>query len=398
MQRRAALTALAFMGAGPAMRRYALATAAAGQRDVLAWGPGGCWVASGGADKPIRLPDALAPAIDPVPVAGGLWLVAADGSLRCWEPAPAPAWRLRCKVRWSESVHALAASPDGHWALAAHGQQLSLADAGGAVVKTFEGSDLGRTRRGAAAVLFSLPQRQSFFASWPALGESWEISLDPGAAPVFDGMVHDYRMGEGIASQGYLGARRAPLGQPMPAFGFADRRVPWVAGMQGDEAVIVHLDVRRRIAALRGPGASPGGAAFRPASRGRSANQWWLPAGREIHVFDAARWVRVAAYTLPGPVLQLQATDEAAWALVGERGGATLFILGDGQADGWQRVGAGAGNLAALRAAPRGTHVLALRAADPPALLLLEAGGAVLRRWPVPAGVALGGVAWWPAG
>jgi hypothetical protein len=278
----------------------------------------------------------------------------------------------------------------------AYGQRLSLVDARGAVVKTFEGSDLGRTRRGAATVLFSLPQRRSFFAAWPALGESWEISLDPDAAPVFEGLVHDYRMGEGLPSPGYLAARRAPLGQPMPVFGFADRRVPWLAGMQGDEAVVVHLDVRRRIAALRVPGANPAGAALQLAGQGRGTTQWWLPAGHEIHVLDTARWVRVAAHTLPGPVLQLQATDDTVWALVGARAGATLFTLGDGQADAWQRVGAGAGALVALRAAPGGTQVLALRGADPHELLLLEAGGAVLRRWSVPKGVALDGVAWWP--
>ncbi len=397
MQRRAALTALVCFWAGPATWPHARA-AAAWLHGVLTWGPGGCWVATGGADELTRLPDALAPANVPVPVTGGLWLVAGDGSLRCWEPATDPAWRLRFRVSMDAPVHALAASPDGRWALAAHGERLSLVDARGTVVKTFEGSDLGRTRRGAASVLFSLPQRQSFFAAWPALGESWEISLDSGAAPLFDGLVHDYRMGEGISSPGYLGVRRAPLDRPIPAFSFADHRVPWLAGMQGDEAVVMHLDVRRRIAALRMPGANPKGAALRPASPGRSTNQWWLPAGNEIHVFDTARWVRVAAYTLPGPVLQLQATDEAVWALVGERAAATLFTLRDSQADTWQRVVAGAGALTALRAAPRGSQVLALRAADAPALLLLEAGGAVLRTWLLPAGAGVDGVAWWPVG
>jgi len=397
MRRRAALTALACMGAGPATWRPARA-AAAWRQGVLAWGPGGCCIATVGGDELTRLPDALAPAIDPVPVAGGLWLVAADGGLRCWEPATCSSWRLRFTLPMESPVHALAASPDGRWALVAHGERLTLVDARGAVVKTFEGSDLGRTRRGAATVLFSLPQRQSFFAAWPALGESWEISLDPAAAPLFDGLVHDYRMGEAIPKPGYLGARRAPLGQPMPDFSFSDGRVPWLAGMQGDKAAVVHLDVRRRIAALRVPGANPTGAALRLASQGRSTNRWWLPAGNEIHIFDTARWIRVAAHTLPGPVLQLQTTDEAVWALVGERAAATLYTLRDSQVDAWQRLGAGAGALAAMRAAPRGFQVLALRAADPPALLLLEAGGAVLRTWPLPSGAGIDGVAWWPAG
>jgi hypothetical protein len=52
--------------------------------------------------------------------------------------------------------------------------------------------------------------------------------------------------------------------------------------------------------------------------------------------------------------------------------------------------------LAGLRAAPRGPSVLVLRATDAHELLLLDAGGAVLRRWSVPGGVALAGAAWWP--
>ena len=34
--------------------------------------------------------------------------------------------------------------------------------------------------------------------------EIWEISYDPDAKPIFDGYVHDYKMGEGVALAGYL--------------------------------------------------------------------------------------------------------------------------------------------------------------------------------------------------
>ena len=400
MNRRSALIALACAlgGAAAPPRSRAAAALHAG---VVAWGPEGCWVAAGG-DALHRLPDAPARGIDPVPTALGLWLVTSTGTLRRWDAdadadAAAP-WLLRCTVRFDAPVHALAASPDGRWALTAHGEQLSLVDGRGEVARTFDGIDLKREPRGAASALFSLPQRRSFFAAWPALGESWEISLDPAAAPIFDGLVHDYRMGEGLPKPGYLGARRAPLGRPMPAFSFADERVPWVAGMLGDEVVVVHLDVRRRIAALRVPGADPAGAALRPAARGQGSSQWWLPAGNEILVLDATRWERVAGHVLPGPVRQLQATDEAVWALVGERGAAALYRLGDSQAGAWQAVGGEAVRLAMLRAAPRRSLVLALRSTEPAALLLFDAGGSVLRTWPLPTGTGFEAAAWLSSG
>jgi len=370
--------------------------AAASRGGVIAWGPEGCWVATGG-DALHRLPDALAPGIDPVPTALGVWLVTSTGTLCRWSALADAPWQLRCTVRFDAPVHAMAASPDGRWALAAHGERLSLLDQQGEAVRTFDGIDLRRESRGAATALFSLPQRRSFFAAWPALGESWEISLDPEAAPIFDGLVHDYRMAEGLPKPGYLGARRAPLGRPLPAFSFADERVAWLAGIQDNEVIVVHLDVRRRIATLRVGAANPAGAALRPTSRGHGPTEWWLPAGNEIHVFDTARWARVAGYTLPGPVRQLQATEGAVWALVGERGAAALFVLRDGQAEPWQRVGGVAGPLAALRAAPGVPQVLALRA-DPPALLQIDGGGAILRTWPLPSGSGFDGVAWLPGG
>ncbi len=391
MKRRSVLTALVCALGGSATP-VGTRAAAASRIGVVAWGAEGCWVEAGG-NALHRLPDPLAPGLAPIPTADGLWLVAANGTLRCWEPGGGLSWQVRCTVAFGAPVHALAASPDGHWALAAHGDRLSLLDSRGEVAKTFEGSDLTRERRGAATALFMLPQRRSFVAAWPALGELWEISLDPAAAPIFDGLVHDYRMSEGIATPGYLGARRAPLGRPMPALSFADERVPWLAGAQGEEVIVVHLDVRRRIAALRVDAAHPAGATLRVASRERGAVEWWLPAGNDVHVFDTTRWVRMATHALPGPVRQLQAVDGALWARVEERGAADLFILRDGKASGWRRVDSLAGPWLALHSEPRGSRLLALRA-DPPALLLLDAGGGVLRTWPLPPSTALRGAAW----
>ena len=392
MKRRAALTALTCVWGTPAAVPWARTTAPGDT--VLAWGPGGCWVGAGG-DTLHGLPDRPLPGIAPAATAGALWLVAADGALRCWEPAAGSAWQLRCTVRFSAPVHAVAASIDGHWVLAAHGEQLSLLDARGVVAKTFDGSDLTRQRRGAATALFALPQRRSFVAAWPALGELWEISHDTAAAPIFDGLVHDYRMSEAIATPGYLGARRSPLGLPMPAFSFADARVPWLAGVQDRAVIVAHLDVRRRIAALRVDAANPAAATLRAGARGRSAIEWHLPAGDEVHVFDTARWVRQDVQTLPGAVRQLQALDGAVWARVGERADVSLFILRDGQAGVWQRADLAAGHWVALHAEPRGSRMLALRS-DPASLLVLGTDGGVQRTWTLPPATELHGAAWWP--
>ncbi|MDP2007061.1 MAG: hypothetical protein Q8K45_15395 [Rubrivivax sp.] len=400
MQRRAALTALAWGCGGPALAAQAPATPPlAGQ--LLAWGSEGCWVASpdGGLQ---HLPDRLATGTRPALTSRGLWLVNAQGALRGWAQRGDHAWQLQHTVAWAAPVHALAASPDGRWLAAAHGAQLSLLDDQGTVLKAFDGSSLDRELRGAATALFTLPQRRSFVAAWPSLGEVWEVSLDPEAAPIFDGLVHDYRMGEAIAKPGYLGARRATLGRPLPAFVFADARVPWLAGTLGAEVVVMHLDVRRRIATLQAGAAKPAGAALRRAAHGHGALEWWLPAGQEVHVYDTTRWVRTAVHTLPGAVQQLQVMDDAGaaavdtpvWARIDSPGGPTLWRW-DNTASGWQPAGRVLGTIVALGGTPPGRQLLVLRS-EAPALLRLDRSGGLLAHWPLPANIAWQGLAAWP--
>lgn len=384
MQRRAALIGLACGCCGTALPSQGRAAAALAGH-ALAWGPDGTCVAR--PDGALQcLPDGPASGTRPALTACGLWLANAQGALRGWAPDAAGVWQLRHGVELGAPVHAFAASPDGCWLAAAHGARLSLLGARGQPMASFGGTDLARTLQGPATALFSLPQRRSFAAVWPALGEVWEISTDPEAAPLFDGLVHDYRMGEAIAKPGYLGARRAPLGRPLPGFNFADARVPWLAGAQGAEVVVLHLDVRRRIAALPADGANPAGATLRRTARAPAAFEWWLPAGRDVHVFDTARWRHKTRHTLPGTVQQLQAVDDtvasALWALVGERDDAALWRLVD-EADGWHPVPGCAGRLRCMNGGPPGAGLWVLRRA-PSALLHIDSDGVLRALWPLP--------------
>lgn len=107
---------------------------------------------------------------------------------------------------------------------------------------------LGRAAEaGAELQLMQAPERRSVLAVIAGLHEIWEISHDPAAEPLFDGLVHDYRMGEGLASPGYLGLRRMPLDQTLGRALLVPGR-PWLLAQQGADVVLVHLDVRRLIA------------------------------------------------------------------------------------------------------------------------------------------------------
>jgi hypothetical protein len=95
------------------------------------------------------------------------------------------------------------------------------------------------------------PARRSFLVSFTTLPELWEISYDPQAEPIFDGLVHDYRMGEGIARSGFLGVRRTPLDAPFTVLSIAGGGRHVVGTTRHPDGSVtrdvVHLDVRRRI-------------------------------------------------------------------------------------------------------------------------------------------------------
>lgn len=126
--------------------------------------------------------------------------------------------------------------------------QLSLSDSEGRLLKRWPVTD-AQGRTGSVRALLSLPSRRSVAVLLEGLAELWEISLDPAAEPLYRGLVHDYRMGEGLAEPGYLGLRRTPLARPLSQLRQLGRE-DWLLGQQGPDAVVVHLNVRRPIAVL----------------------------------------------------------------------------------------------------------------------------------------------------
>lgn len=388
MDRRPALFALGAALAGSVVA--GLAAAEQGARAASAPGEGGGDIVFARADDALwalrpgaawhRLPGP-AP-MHWSPVRGGAWLVTAQQRLQRWSFADG--WSLLAEGALAQgealAAHALAASADAAHVLLAGGERLWLFDAEATLLRRYEGTDLARRQRDRAGALFAQAGRRSFLAAWPGLGELWEILLERNAPPLFDGLVHDYRLGEGLATPGYLGVRRSPLGTPLPEFGFAHERVPWIAGQLGDEVRVVHLDVRRQIAALPLPGARPRAALLRRAAAGL---QWWLPQADTVRVIDPLRWQEVEPrLALGGTVQVLRALGDQVCAGVGAPGAMRLLRRWPGRQgdDAWQPLSAAAGPLAFIDSAPSARQLLAAGARG---VHLVDAEGH-LQRLPAP--------------
>lgn len=166
----------------------------------------------------------------------GLWLV----------------WAVTLSAQAAQTLQSTSA--DGRWRVVAEGTTIVIEDTVGAErprrlhVAALDGSGASEV-----ASIHDAAPRRSFVIAFRTLPELWELSYDPRAEPIYDGFVHDYRMGEGIAIPGFLNPRRTKLESPLQGLVF-DRSHAFVLGRAGAGADgraqlhLVQLDVRRVIA------------------------------------------------------------------------------------------------------------------------------------------------------
>lgn len=137
-------------------------------------------------------------------------------------------------------------SSDGRWRVEGQGGAVVVFD-GGQPVKTLPARGLSGSDAGTVSAVRYLSQRRSFVIAFDTLPELWELSVDPNAPPIHDGLVHDYRMGEAIAAPGFLGVRRSLLSAPAHALAIDAGNNAHVLARSAGAWWLVNLDIRRAI-------------------------------------------------------------------------------------------------------------------------------------------------------
>ena len=125
-------------------------------------------------------------------------------------------WRLRvvAEVRAGLNMRNVAVSGDGQWVMAANylPHTLALFDADLNLKQSYSAATRWTASRPRASRPSTTPRRAT--ASWSrsrTFPNSGKSPTTHKAAPIYDGYVHDYKMGEGFAKSGFLGVRRTPL-------------------------------------------------------------------------------------------------------------------------------------------------------------------------------------------
>jgi hypothetical protein len=114
--------------------------------------------------------------------------------------------QLRQKSRITSQISAMAISEEGDYLMLANDEEHTLlavqTETLQAVRRIAMRNTAGQVTR--IASLHHAAPRQSFIAVMRDFPELWEMSYNSNAEPVYQGLVHDYQMGEGIADKNPL--------------------------------------------------------------------------------------------------------------------------------------------------------------------------------------------------
>ena len=230
-------------------------------------------------------------------------------------------WNLKkvAEVRAGLNTRNLAVSADGRWVAVGNylPQSLVLLDARDlSLVKLIPvGDRAGKSSR--VSAVYDAAPRRSFVVALKDVPEVWEIPYDPAAAPVYEGYVHDYRHGEGMAEKGPFPVRRIVLDDVLDDF-FFDPAYDHLIGASRDagKGQVVNLNVRRKIATVDLPGLPHLGSGISWEWKGTPVLATPNLKDGVVSVIDMKRWRTVGTIETAGPGFFLRSHEATPYAWV----------------------------------------------------------------------------------
>jgi mono/diheme cytochrome c family protein/DNA-binding beta-propeller fold protein YncE len=222
------------------------------------------------------------------------------------------------EVRAGLNTRNVAVSADGKWVIAGNYLPASLAifDARDlSLVKLLPVADRAGKPSRVSAVYDAAP-RKSFIVALKDVAEVWELPYDPKAEPVYEGLVHDYRYGEGIAAKGPFPVRRIVLDDILDDFFFDANYDHLIGASREGKGQVVNLNVRRRIASIDLPGLPHLGSGITWQRKGRPLVATTNLREGIVSVIDIKDWTPVATIRTNGPGFFLRSHESTPYAWV----------------------------------------------------------------------------------
>jgi len=232
-------------------------------------------------------------------------------------------WNLTvvAEVRAGLNTRNVAMSSDGQWVMVANylPHNLVLLDADLNLVKVYDATSRDGKRSSRVSAVYDAAPRRSFIVALKDVPELWEISYDPKAEDIYEGLVHDFRMGEGVPKKGFLGVRRTALAEPLDDFFFDQSYVHALGAARPRDdgkpsGQVVNLDVRRSIATLPIAGMPHLGSGITFAWKGTTVLASPNLKDGTITVVDMKDWSLVRTIAVPGPGFFMRSHEKTPYA------------------------------------------------------------------------------------
>jgi mono/diheme cytochrome c family protein/DNA-binding beta-propeller fold protein YncE len=230
-------------------------------------------------------------------------------------------WNLTlvAEIRAGINTRNLAVSSDGRFVLVGNylPHTLVMLDARDlSLLKLIPAKDAAGKGSRVSAVYDAAP-RESFIVALKDIPEVWELPYGAKTGPVYEGLVHDYRMGEAVTSRDPFPIRRIVLDDILDDF-FFDPPYDHLIGAarDGHTGQVVNLNVRRKIAEVDLPGLPHLGSGITWTWRGRPVLA--TPNLKEgvVTVIDMKTWKTVAQIPTAGPGFFMRSHENTRYAWV----------------------------------------------------------------------------------
>jgi mono/diheme cytochrome c family protein/DNA-binding beta-propeller fold protein YncE len=230
-------------------------------------------------------------------------------------------WNLRmvAEIRAGLNTRNAAVSSDGRYVAVANylPHTLVLLDSELEVLKVIPVADHAGERTSRVSAVYDAAPRKSFVAALKDVKELWEISYDPKAPEIAQGLIHDYRYREGSFIPGFLNPRRTQLDDYLDDFFFtANYNEVIGASRDAGRGQVVHLDVRRKISALELPGMPHLGSGITWQRNGRTVMATPNLQEAVVTVVDTKGWKTLKQIATAGPGFFLRSHERSPYAWV----------------------------------------------------------------------------------
>jgi len=167
------------------------------------------------------------------------------------------------------------------------------------------------------SAVYDAGPRKSFIAALKDLPEVWEIPWSDDHEPIYKGLVHDYRLGEGLAEKGSFPVRRIRLDDYLDDF-FFDQKYEHLIGAarNAKNGQVVNLLVGRKIADIELTGLPHLGSGITWEYQGHPVLATPNLKEGQVSVIDMTNWKTIKRIETQGPGFFMRSHEKTPYAWV----------------------------------------------------------------------------------